>query len=534
MGKMNKRRPPERDMLPANLVAFWHSVSEAPWSIFLDTNQDNVQKNLRSTAKAFLAGIELLSTATSDVGGLVLLRWWMQGDTFEVEKREEREEREASVVLRSVETVQAISDLIAAAKFCGAGFIVRNCLRWLQPTMMKVESHGVSFGTHLGLRLCEGTNLAHTCMDLLEWVSPRAPSIVHVKDLDVLIFETISLMGQSVELMNRAALHPHIRIVQSLARPSLLTKLPSSRLEDLAWAASILFCRRIKLEFDSPAYGDADYVLLEGLTRRLEEAEHRASRGPPMTARHRLALVSKFLIVGRTAVIERLKYSQVMLRSFYQMGSSFDLDLMYSYVSPRRVEERHANFEIPGLKDEWMARDYLQLEYMKQFSTDSDQQLYGWWSSEHVHDQLTEGNQGVELDFDEMGFDEWEQDMASCLHFGPHHVEFSPDRKLPSRDIRPWVKAFIQLPLPTDADGDGWNSHGMVTERRLMRLFVFANVAMWAGCMITKGPPCGTKGPICLPVVQVFSYSLDLGEVLSFPFPSMPVGTNTVRLLFFS
>eukprot|EP00798_Chlamydomonas_sp_ICE-L_P017509 gene17509-23821_t len=402
MGAVIKSRSPEGNMLPANLFAFWSSVSEAPWSIFVDSNQGNVQENLRSTAKLlsrylpshpysmsqdFMKGTAFLGTATSDVGGLVLSRWWIQGDAFVGEKGEQREEREASIVLRSVETVQAISDLIAAAKFCGAGLIVRNCLRWLQPTMKKIERCGSGLGTCPGLRLVEKTNLVQTCMDLLEW----ARSMEHIKDLDVLIFETIGIMGQSEALINQAGLHPQLQYLQYFARPELMKPRPSQRAADLSQAEGSISTRRTVLDLEIPECGDADHVLLEELAGRLEETERRESRGPPMTARQRQNLLLKFLTVGRSAVIERLKQFQVTLRCLYQNGHTFDIDLISFHVSPRLVEERHAGLELSGLKGEWNARDYLQSEFNKQVSTDLDQ-LYGCWSSEYVYDQLRKGN----------------------------------------------------------------------------------------------------------------------------------------------
>eukprot|EP00798_Chlamydomonas_sp_ICE-L_P001850 gene1850-33271_t len=450
-------------MLPADLVAFWSSVSKAPWSIFLDDNREDVQKNLKATAKLllqypppsntrqdFLAGIELLSSATTNVDHLVTSRGKV-------------EEREASVVLRRVDTVQAIVDLIAATKACGSGLLARMCLTWLHPTMMKVERHGSGLGTRPGLRLCEGTNLAHTCMDLLKW----AISMTHIRDLDGIIFETIGMMGQSIVLMQQACPHPNFQYLQAFARPELMKPRPSNRVVDFAKKAGPLLIRRMILRSDDPVCGDMDYVLLEELADLLEEAERCATGGPPLTPAQRLALLFKGLKVGRSALIKSLERAQATLRKFCQNGGTFDIESITSQAC--------------GLKGEWMTRDNLQSKFRKQLSTGWDQQVYCSWSSQHVYNQLTKGNQDVANGYSSFG--EWERVMASCVSFGPAGVAFSPGSKLPGRDVRPWVDAFIQLPMEEELDRSGWNiAMAMTSDRRLMRLFVFANMAVRAAC----------------------------------------------------
>eukprot|EP00798_Chlamydomonas_sp_ICE-L_P001843 gene1843-33261_t len=151
-------------------------------------------------------------------------------------------------------------------------------------------------------------------------------------------------------------------------------------------------------------------------------------------------------------------------------GRSFEIALVSSQASPKHAELSCARLvlapEMFGFKGDWMARDYLESGYSQRTSSNSFQQVYGFWSKKHIYEQLAKGNKDMKHDYSCFG--KWEQDMASCIHFGPASVVFSPDRKLPSRDIRPWVEAFIELSLPSLVHGCG--QFGMVTDRRLMRL----------------------------------------------------------------
>eukprot|EP00798_Chlamydomonas_sp_ICE-L_P001844 gene1844-33263_t len=140
--------------------------------------------------------------------------------------------------------------------------------------------------------------------------------------------------------------------------------------------------------------------------------------------------------------------------------------------------------EMLGMRGDWMAREYLEFGYQQQLSSHWHQWLYAIWCNKHVYEQLAKGHRDLWYDYSSFG--KWERDMASCIQFGPASVVFSPDLKLPSRDVQPWVEAFVELSLPSLVDDSGL--FGMVTERRLMRLYVFAEMAVMA---FANGlPPC--------------------------------------------
>eukprot|EP00798_Chlamydomonas_sp_ICE-L_P001845 gene1845-33264_t len=284
MGKEKASRSPEGDLLPGDVMGFWRSVSTAPGSIFADDNQENVQKNLVSTAKLLLrhptsnrtnqalgSGIQIVCHATNDVQDLVVR--FMQGDTFDGEAGD------ASVLLKSIGTVQAISDLIAAAEVCGAGIIVCNCLRWLHPTMMMVDRRGSNLGTRPGLRLCEGTNLAHTCMDLLKWKQ----DLMKVRDLPVLLFQTLGLMGLSKELARQVEEHPQSKYIYRTETPEAMMD-PNQGLASLASDLYYHINRRTMLLIESLPCGDEDFGLLEELAGKAEEAKGQGLQVPISSA----------------------------------------------------------------------------------------------------------------------------------------------------------------------------------------------------------------------------------------------------------
>eukprot|EP00798_Chlamydomonas_sp_ICE-L_P011133 gene11133-18753_t len=287
MGKKKASRSPEADMLPPDLLTFWSSVTAAPGSIFLDENQENMRENLRSTAElllryqdpkdrnqAFVAGIQFLSDATCDVQNLVARCKHEDGSYSK-----DSEVEPGSLLLRSVETVQAISDLIAAAHVCSSAFIIRNCLRWLQPTVMAVEQRDPGRGTRPSLRVCEGTNLAHTCMDLLEW----REELVKFRELDVLLFQTLGIMGLNKELARQVEDHPQYLYFQCLALPKAITPPPSRRLQGLALEAGISHIWRSRICKESPAHGDDDFDSLQELAWKAEYTKNMWMAVPPLS-----------------------------------------------------------------------------------------------------------------------------------------------------------------------------------------------------------------------------------------------------------